>query len=72
MRHFEHDERDKDLIEIGFDMLSSKLYKIIMNKVTFVGFTGVRSPQSPPGSATATLGWVFFISTLLLDLNIGA
>jgi len=32
----------------------SELYKILVNKVTFVGFTGGRSPKSlPPGSALA-------------------
>jgi len=29
-------------------MLFSGLYKIMVNKVTFVGFRGGRSPQSPP------------------------
>jgi len=30
----------KDLSGIGFDMLFSKLYKIMANKVTFVKFYG--------------------------------
>jgi len=40
----------KDLFGIGFDMFFSELYKIVGNKVTFVGLRG-RLPQSPPGSA---------------------
>jgi len=38
----------QDSFEIGFDLLFSELYKIVVNKVTFVGFREERSPQSPP------------------------
>jgi len=31
----------KDLFEISLDRLFSKLYKIMVNQVTFVGFRGV-------------------------------
>jgi len=34
----------KDLFEIDFDMLFSKLYKIMVNKVSFVGFGRAITP----------------------------
>jgi len=37
----------KDLFQIGFDMLLSKLHKIMVNKVTFVGFRRVDHPNCP-------------------------
>jgi len=36
------------LFGIGFDMLYSELYKIMVNKVTFVGFMGSKSPSLDP------------------------
>jgi len=39
----------KDLFGIGFDILFSKLYKIMVKKVTFVGFKGGLPPGSAPG-----------------------
>jgi len=35
----------KDLFGIDFDVLFSELFKIMMNKVTFVGFTGSDHPN---------------------------
>jgi len=32
-------------------MLFSELYKIMVNKVTFVSFRGATAPIAPPGSA---------------------
>jgi len=34
----------KDLFGIGFDVLFSELYKIMVNKITFVGFRGGNRP----------------------------
>ena len=41
----------KDLFGFGFDMLFSELCKIMVNKVTFVGFTGGDRPNRPSGPA---------------------
>jgi len=35
----------KNLFGIGFDMLFSELYKIMVKKVTFVSFRGVDRPN---------------------------
>jgi len=43
----------KDLFGFGFDMLFSELCKIMVNKVTFVGFTGGDRPNRPSGPAPA-------------------
>jgi len=43
----------KDLFGIGCDILFSKLYKTMMNKVTFSGLKGGDHPNRHPGSATA-------------------
>jgi len=45
MRQFEHDER---LMRIGLDRLFSELYKIMVNKVTFVGLRGKIAPIASP------------------------
>jgi len=42
MRLFEQDEK---LIGIGFDMLFSQLYKIMVNKVNFEDFRGFDHPR---------------------------
>jgi len=44
----------EDLFRIGFDMLFSELHKIMVIKVTFLGFRGGDRPnRPPPGSAPA-------------------
>jgi len=40
----------KHLCGIGFDVLLSKLYKIMVNKFTFVGFMSGILRRSAPGS----------------------
>jgi len=42
-------------------MFVSELYKIMVNKVAFVGFRGTRSPQSPPAGSAPD--WVHAIWT---------
>jgi len=44
----------KDLFGIGFDMLFRVLYKIMVNKVTFVSFRGGDRPNRPPWSNLAS------------------
>jgi len=53
----------KDLIRIGFIMLS-KLYKIMMNEVNFVGCGWAIAPISPPWIRLCALQVMFTDKTL--------
>jgi len=62
MRQF---ERDESLFGIGFDMLFSQLYKIMVNKVTLVGFSRLFARISQQGGAKNYKGRPHCLNTIL-------